>query len=550
MLQQFIHVQYCYDYLVNQIPIGLLFYTHLTVAIASLVVGTFLLIKTRTLASITLFLVCLSFVGWVILDLSEWFSFLGAGNTMATWELAFPFTLIFFFFAYYFLYTFATNRDLPLWQKIASLIVMAPTFVYAFLGKTLTMYDGNTCESLENGSVTNYYYIAQGVFFIAAIVFTIYKIKKNKDSLKKKEIFFAGLGVILFMSFFLFTDLAVNMLVDSNAVEYAYNFGIYGLLGMPLLLGFLVYLIVKFKTFNVKLLAAQALMWTIGLLVGAQLFFIKTTTNFVLTSITLVITVIAGYVLVKSVEKVDEQKIALGEANEAQQGLIRFITHQVKGFFTKSKMIFASVLEGDMGPVSDDLKHLVQQGMDSDNQAVDMIQGILSASSLKTGKTDFVFEKIDFVKFAKDIAEKYISRAKDKGLDLQINLPEQEIFANIDKTQFEQVIKNLVDNAVNYTQTGSVIISLSRQMHEDDGRKIIFSVKDSGVGLSGKDKSSLFHEGGRGEESIRYNVNSTGYGLYIVKKIVEKHHGYIWAESAGRDQGSTFIFEIPEFQNK
>ena len=63
--------------------------------------------------------------------------------------------------------------------------------------------------------------------------------------------------------------------------------------------------------------------------------------------------------------------------------------------------------------------------------------------------------------------------------------------------------------------------------------------------MSDADKVKLFKEGGRGEESVKVNVNSTGYGLFIVKKIVEAHGGRIWAESVGRGHGSKFCVEIP-----
>jgi signal transduction histidine kinase len=62
--------------------------------------------------------------------------------------------------------------------------------------------------------------------------------------------------------------------------------------------------------------------------------------------------------------------------------------------------------------------------------------------------------------------------------------------------------------------------------------------------LTDSDKDKLFTEGGRGDDSVRINVNSTGYGLYIVKKIVENHNGKIWAESAGRGHGSKFFVEL------
>jgi hypothetical protein len=185
MYSSLIKTQYCYDYLVNQIPINLLFYTHLTVVIISLIFGIYLLCKTRTLPGITFFLVCLSFAVWSLFDFGAWFAFLGSGSTMFTWEQTYLFTLMFFFFSYYFLYSFITNHDLPTWQKISGVIVMAPTFVWTLLGYSLVAFDGNTCEALENGNANYYYFLAQGIFFIATIILTITQFRKNKEKNKK-----------------------------------------------------------------------------------------------------------------------------------------------------------------------------------------------------------------------------------------------------------------------------------------------------------------------------------------------------------------------------
>ena len=81
-------------------------------------------------------------------------------------------------------------------------------------------------------------------------------------------------------------------------------------------------------------------------------------------------------------------------------------------------------------------------------------------------------------------------------------------------------------------------------LSKKDG-KIILSIKDTGVGISEEDKTHLFTEGGRGKESLKVNVHSTGYGLYIAKGVVEAHHGRIWAESEGADKGSAFFVELP-----
>ena len=72
-----------------------------------------------------------------------------------------------------------------------------------------------------------------------------------------------------------------------------------------------------------------------------------------------------------------------------------------------------------------------------------------------------------------------------------------------------------------------------------------FSVKDSGVGITPEDMKNLFTEGGHGKESIKTNVHSTGYGLYIAKRVVEAHGGKIWAESEGEGKGSRFVVEFP-----
>jgi signal transduction histidine kinase len=113
--------------------------------------------------------------------------------------------------------------------------------------------------------------------------------------------------------------------------------------------------------------------------------------------------------------------------------------------------------------------------------------------------------------------------------------------STVDETQITQVFKNLIDNSFRYTPSGKINVSVKV---DSNTKKILFVISDTGVGLSPEDQKKLFTEGGKGEESIKINTNSTGYGLYIVKKIVESHHGRIWAESLGRGQGSKFSVEL------
>jgi signal transduction histidine kinase len=104
----------------------------------------------------------------------------------------------------------------------------------------------------------------------------------------------------------------------------------------------------------------------------------------------------------------------------------------------------------------------------------------------------------------------------------------------------DHVLRNLIDNSINYTPTGSVTVSLKKV-----GDKFVFAVKDTGVGITAEDKVRLFTEGGHGKDSIKVNVHSTGYGLYIAKQIIEAHGGTVRAESEGAGKGSTFTAEFP-----
>ena len=108
-----------------------------------------------------------------------------------------------------------------------------------------------------------------------------------------------------------------------------------------------------------------------------------------------------------------------------------------------------------------------------------------------------------------------------------------------DSFWLKEVSNNLVENSIKYTREGKITVGLEKQ-----DKKIRFYVKDTGIGISPEDKNNLFTEGGRGKDSVRINVDSTGYGLYSVKLIIEAHKGKVWAESDGPGKGSTFYVEL------
>lgn len=549
MLSHFIQVQYCYDYLVNQIPVGLLLYSHIPTALIALVFSTYVFVRSRNLPSVLLFCMCVTFAAWSAFDLSAWFSFLGSANTMFTWSLLDFLAVLMFFFGYYFLYTFVTEKDLPMWQKAIGILAITPSAVIALLGINLMSYDLNSCEAIENSSFTIFTYYAEGFFILAAVCFVVYHYRKNRDRTAKKRTLLTGIGVLTLLMFFFSAGLLVSILAGSEASLYAYNYLIYGLFGMPLFLMYLGYLIVRYHAFDVRIFGAQALVLALIALIGSEFAFVSSLSNQILVAVTLVLTTFIGLVLIRSVRREIEQRehietLAkdLEKANEQQVVLIHFITHQIKGFVSKSRNIFSMALEGDFGPVGPALMPMLQAGFDSDTKGATVIQEILNAANIKSGKVTFTMAPFDLCSLVKDMAKDLQTGADTKGLSLVLECGDAPAMTVGDRDQLMNVFRNLIDNSIKYTSKGEIRVSITPLPAE---KKVLFAIKDTGVGITPEDMKSLFTEGGHGKESTKINVDSTGFGLYIVKNIVDAHQGRVWAESEGSGKGSQFYVELP-----
>ncbi|MFA6430132.1 MAG: HAMP domain-containing sensor histidine kinase [Candidatus Paceibacterota bacterium] len=392
------------------------------------------------------------------------------------------------------------------------------------------------CEVIEDSLYTYYYYFIGLLSFVWILIFSFHKYFKTKIKEEKQQIFYLTFGMSAFL---------ISFFIAGFFASYFDNFNLeqYGLFGMVVFIAYLAFLIVKFKAFDIKLIGSQALVWALIVLVGSEFFFVESLINQILVGATLIISSVSGLLIVRSVKREIALREHLEIANRNQESLIHFISHQLKGFFTKSKMIFSGIVEDDFGQTSYELKEAAKEGLLSDDNAVSMIQDILGASNLKKGTTTYNMKEIDFTQIVKKICSGFTKDVETKGLELKCNVPEIPMKILADSTQIDQVVKNLIDNSLKYTPKGSVEVSLGSE--KKDGKdKVLLVIKDTGIGLSESDKNKLFTEGGKGDESLKVNVNSTGYGLYIVKKIVENHGGKIWAESDGRGMGSRFYVEL------
>jgi signal transduction histidine kinase len=297
-------------------------------------------------------------------------------------------------------------------------------------------------------------------------------------------------------------------------------------------------------------MAAQILVIGLWLAVASILFIQKISYIRWIVAATLVFLGVIGYLLIQSfrnevkqrqeIERLAEQ---LQLSNDQQTTLIRFITHQLKGFMAKSRNIFSMIQEGDFGPVPDPIKPFIQEGFNSATKGAQTIQEILNAANIKSGKVAYAKDPVDLAEIVRAITEAYQPNAQAKGLSLTLHGAEQPASYIGDHLQLENAVRNLIDNSIKYTLQGSIAVTLEQQPS-----LLRLSVTDTGIGITPEDMQNLFTEGGHGKESQKVNVDSTGFGLYIVKNVVVAHGGKVWAESEGAGKGSRFIVELPRSQ--
>jgi signal transduction histidine kinase len=193
------------------------------------------------------------------------------------------------------------------------------------------------------------------------------------------------------------------------------------------------------------------------------------------------------------------------------------------------------------------LNEMINDIHDSSIRLIAIVSDFLDASRLEQGKMQYNYETFALDKIVESIVYELGGLSKSKGVELKFLDKETfklhalpEVYA--DKNRVKQIVYNLVGNAMNYTQKGSVTIGIQTL---PDHLKVLIS--DTGRGMTPDAQQLLFHKFQQTGSSLftRDTTRGTGLGLYISKLMVEQMHGAIRLESSTAGKGSTFSFTIP-----
>lgn len=378
------------------------------------------------------------------------------------------------------------------------------------------------------------YQFVFALFVFVATGLLIRQYQERTDALAKQQIRYLLVGVVASTV----PSVVVDLIFPSMKI---FNYTWLGPIFSLLLVVFVFMAIMRLGLFNIRIILSELFSLLVLLVMIVNVFLPESFLAVAIKAVSLVIITIFLYLFMKNVYRTDELVRELEEINERQETLIHFIGHEVKGFLTKAEGTFSIMNDGDLGQMPDGMKSFVARALTETRRGVRSVSDILKASNLKKGAVDFVKEPFDFKALVAESVEFARPAAQEKGLQLAFEAAEADYRTSGDKNEIgDHVLRNLIDNAIVYTPSGSIVVSLKRE-----AGKFVVAVRDTGVGITAEDQERLFTEGGHGRESQKVNVNSTGYGLYIAKRIVMAHGGTIRAESAGAGKGATFTVELP-----
>lgn len=232
-------------------------------------------------------------------------------------------------------------------------------------------------------------------------------------------------------------------------------------------------------------------------------------------------------------EKSENQELKISET-------FSFLAHSLKNPVSVIKAYLEALLLGDCGKVNQKQKEYLKDALENIQKIKREIDEILFVEKLDEGRFDLKFQPISLEALTKEVMAEFSLWAKASNCQISFKKPKKPLKAMGDLQGTRQVIENFLSNALRYSlPSGEIEISIFEKKGE-----VVFSLKDRGIGILEEDFDKVFTKFYRSQKALEIEPSSSGLGLYISKKIIEKSGGKIWFEK-NKDFGVTFYFSLP-----
>ncbi len=526
---------------------SLVYYSHIPALIASLFVCAFVLLYFRNkLVGKVFFFVILVFGLWSLFSLINWASN-RSDLVMFIWSVIILIEPLIHIGSLYLLHVIYNKTDVTLQTKIYWSLLYIPLVLMAPTSYLLKGFDTINCFPVEN--VTSHYsYVLEIFFIILIIIFSIRTYRFSKYSQHKKKILILSSGIILFLSIFTVGNLIGSFIGNWNLAQMS-------LFSIHILIGSLVYLVVKYRIFHIKLNGVEVIIGSISLMILALLL-VRHLYIFqrILIFITFIFCLVLGYFLIQSVKREstlnemlakqrDELKHAnkkLEELNELKSEFISLATHHLGTPLTAIKGYVSLIQESDeelseKSTILNTIQLLT-------NNVVMVIRDFIDVHKIDEQDEEYYYEDVN----VKDILDEIVNECKPI-IEMRNNKvgyvvdEREEYLVYADAEKIRRAILNIIENSTKYTTDGFVKIQLS-----SSSDKFCITISDKGVRNLPHISPKLMEKFSKSGNKEEANIIGQGLGLYVTKHIIETHQGSFRIEFKEEGKGVVFRVELPK----
>lgn len=517
-------------------------------AITSSILGTLLLLKNKKSKLFILFaLFTYSVAGWSILY------FLWQIETSAESALfytrAFMAFAVFIPFFYFHFVTVFTKREKNHFLSISTGYIFAGSFSYLSTTQWFVL-DVTKKLNFVHWPVPGDFFLPflvvwlVYIFYGSAILLSEYL---NSSGHYKLQIRFILIGMVIgylggITNYFLWYDIPIppfgNILVTFYVLMVSYA-------------------VIRYKLFNLRVIVAEFIVFSLWILAVVRLVLSNNSVDYLYNSLYLVAVIIIGILLIYNVRREvstreEVQKLAskLEKSNQRLKALdkqksefVSIASHQLRSPLTAIRGYASMLTEGSFGKFPKKAKEPLERIAESARIMALSIEDYLSVSRIESGNMKYENSVFKLPERVEKTVDDLQGEAVKSGLLLMYkNKATTEGKVHADEGKVQQILHNLINNALKYTKEGSIDVVIEGSKKD---KEITVSVIDTGIGMSEETLATIFQKFQRSKNANSVNVHGTGLGLYVALKMANDMGGDIVADSEGDGKGSTFTFSLP-----
>ncbi|MBS1797224.1 MAG: HAMP domain-containing histidine kinase [Acidobacteria bacterium] len=226
--------------------------------------------------------------------------------------------------------------------------------------------------------------------------------------------------------------------------------------------------------------------------------------------------------------------------NEQHDAFLNAVTHELKTPITSIRLYLETLKTREVPP--EKRREFYDVMLSDSNRLLNTVEQVLQASRTREKQRQLNITEIELGGLIEECVALAQTRYKLDETAIKLVRPAEAVKISGDASELQTVFTNLLDNAVKYSPDAPRI---SVRVRVSGDKRVRVFVKDNGIGLAPGDVKRIFKKFYRASNLRTQEKKGTGLGLFIVKAIVEKHGGRIWADSSGEGKGSTFIVQLP-----